>query len=780
MSFLSDLIKKYKDDVDPKILVTYKSPDEYVILNRGDEDLHEIWIELPKPGQEWDVHTISNNFAKYKMPEYHEMVNWGLPAKDQKFKKEVWPDRLAKLVKDFGNDPYKIWPILKQNNGVDYYEEVKWIKKFIKKGFTGDWQFIKGKPTYIDGWHFTYLNTWLFGDMTSPDYRDKDRRWYHAVKYAYTTTEVPVFDEHKRMLYEDTLYGKKPVVKKTSRRTMIGYLYPKGRRDGATNKHLHAQYVETIKRKGIESGLIADTGDKSQEIYEKILLPGYRRMPFFYKPMTSGYDDPKSGLKFAPRKTKSAKEDTTFDPTLSLYSTISYSDKASGSFYDGLKLLWLLADEGGKTTAEDVSQRHKVLLNCAAQGNRSSIGGFIGMPSTVGEMEKKGGMNYYKLAKLSHWQDRDVLGQTPSGLMNFFFPSYDGLEGYVDEYGDTVIDTPKEPVKGIDGKMITVGSRDALKSQREALLKKGDLEAYNEEVRLFPIRFRECFRTKDGEIGFNIKILEDRIDELKFAQNKVCVRGDFKWRNNVFGGVVDFIPNEDGRWYVSKLISHNNKRMRDGDVWIPDPRYANEFTHSGDPFKANKTSGNWGSKGGGSIFWNHDERIDHKDIPIKEWVSHTTVATYLYRPPTLNEYCEDQLMACIYYNAKSFPEIDVPAIWHYYEEKGFGGYLKYDLDPITKKLKNTPGFTSKGSQQKLYNTIRDYIEMHGHREKHIDLLMQFKEASSLEDFTFLDLLVAGGGAIMGSIIVYLNDEEKRREDTNKQTGKQLFMERKYS
>ena len=144
---------------------------------------------------------------------------------------------------------------------------------------------------------------------------------------------------------------------------------------------------------------------------------------------------------------------------------------------DGLKMFWIDVDEAGKTKEVEVDERHKVLVPCVAQGNRAVIGGLLGYPSTVGEMEKKGGMAYFRLAKLSHWQYRDITGQTASGLMNFYFPSYDGLEGYIDEYGDTVIETPEKPVRGIDGKLIRIGSKNALLSKRQALLEAEDIEA---------------------------------------------------------------------------------------------------------------------------------------------------------------------------------------------------------------------------------------------------------------------------------------------------------------
>ena len=770
MSFLANLIAKYPDS-DVPTLLEYKKEDSYVVLNQNDKDLHPIWIKLPSPGKEWKVHTIDGNFATVKMPEYHEMVNWGLKAKDQKFRKEKMPPRLEALIFNNDNDPDKIWPILK-NNSADYHEEIAWIKKVIRLGFTGQWQWIKGKPTYINGWHFEYLNCWKFENNSSPDYRDKDRRWYIGIYYAYTTTEYPLVEDGQ-IVYEDASL-RKPIMVDYGSRTMLGYLYPKGRRDGATNKHLCAEYIETRRRKGVQSGIIADTGDKAEELFKTISVPGWRYQPFFFKPLTSSYEDPTAELNFKPSAAKKATANR--GGASPLRSRITYSDKASGSFYDGQKLFWIDVDEAGKTKEVEVDERHKILAPCVAQGNKAVVVGFMGYPSTVGEMEKKGGMAYFRLSKLSHWQNRGKTGQTASGLMNFYFPSYDGLEGYIDEYGDTVIDTPETPVMGINGKLIRIGSRDALLTQRKML--EQEPEDYNEEVRLFPIWFRECFQSKDGDIGFNTKKIEEQIQNLRFSEN-YGRRGNFKWRNNVKDSIVVFEEDDDGRWFVTKLNPNNNKRFLDGDIWIPDPRFSDEFTHSGDPFKANKTQGKRMSMGGGSVFLNFNENIDGNK-PISEWVTHTTVATYLYRPLTLPEYCEDQLMACLYYNCRSFPEIDVAAIWTHFEERGYGGFLKYDIDPSTKKLKNTPGFTSRGSQQKLFNALRDYFEKHSHREKHLSFLMQAKDAHGLEDFTDLDLLVACGGAIMGSSIVYETETQKRRSEEAKKEGIRMFQKKRYS
>jgi len=157
MSFTLELIKKYANSVDKKILLEYKKEDTYFLCNEEDPDLMTFVIWLPEAGKEWKIHTIDGNFAKVKMPEYHQMTNWGLAAKYQKFVYEEIPYRLAKLIEQCDNISELIWNTL-ENNPYDWYEEIDFIKRQIKKDIIGDWQWIKGKPRYIDPWHFRYLN----------------------------------------------------------------------------------------------------------------------------------------------------------------------------------------------------------------------------------------------------------------------------------------------------------------------------------------------------------------------------------------------------------------------------------------------------------------------------------------------------------------------------------------------------------------------------------------------------------------------------------------------
>ncbi len=175
----------------------------------------------------------------------------------------------------------------------------------------------------------------------------------------------------------------------------------------------------------------------------------------------------------------------------------------------------------------------------------------------------------------------------------------------------------------------------------------------------------------------------------------------------------------------------------------------NIFTASGDPFKFNNVEGKRLSNAAASIFWERDESLDPDDKPIHLWESYRTVATFVGRPLTKKAFSEKFLMACIYWGAEMYPEIDIPCLWDDTIEWGYWGYLKYGYDNLGKK-KKTPGFSARGSQQHMMTETHDYIEMHCERIRHIEVLEEYRLIKSINDLTNRDLFVAVSGSYMGS------------------------------
>ncbi len=745
----------------------YLPADEYCIINEEDPSLEPVFIKMPP------------------CPDVTKIDGYGLHPLDQKFVRQVMPKRLSDVVNSCDTID-EIWAEIEDNAAI-YQDEINWIKLQIHRRFNGYWCYINGKPTFFDGWNYVYLNFWRFMDGTLPEHRDRNRKYFHAMRYAYTTGDVPLYDENKQLIYEDVVIGgeirKMPSVRSIGTRCFFGVCYPKNRRDGATNMCLCAEYLETITRTGVVSGIMSMNGASAYDHFDEILKPGWQGMPFFFKPVHDGFDNPEDAIKFFGPKRKGGKA----KQQRQLGSKITYSETAQSTGYDRSKIFWMLVDEAGKTTEANVDSRHQILKNCVSQGNGSVIGGFMPYPSTVGEMRGKGGQNYFQLASKSHWNNRNErTGQTISGLMNVFFKSEEGLEGFVDPYGNSVVLEPT-PAQVVAAKreanwqdkykyaVLGIGSRQYLDERRLSLLESGDIDGYNEEVRLFPQNFSEAFRTEDGEVGFNTVKLNAQIDIMKFQFKKKVRRGNFRWEADIIDSRVIWEDDENGRWYLSKILeeSEQSQKYLDNGIWFPKNPL---FTASADPFKYNKTQGKRMSDGGGAVFWDYDGSIDG-NTEISQWKTHRFVCTYRNRPADLDDYCEDMLMMSVYFGAMMYPEINVPAVWTYFDQRGYNGYLKYDIDHKTGNPKNTPGFNSlEGSKQELFNGVRDYIEKHIHRELHLDLMMEFKEIPGIEDMTSFDLFTAGAGCLRGT--------KSRYSDLVKQVSQAVnissyFEKRKY-
>ena len=78
----------------------------------------------------------------------------------------------------------EVWMYL-QANKEEYKDEIYWIKTQWYHRFNGKWYFIKGKPTFLNGWHWYFLNYYYLLTGKLPEYRDRDRRWFIVQEYLY-------------------------------------------------------------------------------------------------------------------------------------------------------------------------------------------------------------------------------------------------------------------------------------------------------------------------------------------------------------------------------------------------------------------------------------------------------------------------------------------------------------------------------------------------------------------------------------------------------------------
>lgn len=747
--------------VDSEYEHLYLPADEEVVFHEGLEGLDVIKIKLPKP------------------PPLKKVEGYGLHPNDQKFRYTEMPPKLANLnAKDYV-DVEDFWKEIEEN--MEYFEdELPFIKKEWDRRRYGHWVFIKGKPTWLPPWHYMYLNYYGFiNEMDGskhPEYRDRDRKLFVGRWYAATTTEAPFKykywdgDNVKYTSSEDTI---RKIEKKGGKveklgymvdmrkRTVMGTVEYKCRRSGYTSQ-CTSQGIEITSRM-IKAlfGLQSMTEKKAEELFEKQIIYGYKGYPFFFKPISENLVDPKRTMSFKPALKKTGTgANKKLRIVKALYSEMTYGS-STVTYFDGSKIKYWLSDEYAKTKEIDVLERTLVVRKTMSTGNNTLIHGYSNQISTAGDLKTGGGSAAKRLAQLSHWGKRNDNGQTGSGFINLFIPSDEGLENQVDEWGFS----KKE------------AARDSILNTWKAFEDAQDWTSLNEEMRQTPLEWKHNFITNSKQARFNIHIIGNQIAFLSTYEKPLTVKGRFAWRNNSTHGYdikklpsrkdflsgadyVVFIPQDDDdydweiSWMPDKTQTNKFTYLQDENKIIPGN--VNKATHGIDPFKyKEKTSSGAGSLGGGAIFRLFDGAVDSPYVnpqginPQTGDFNHVTnrfCATYLKRPSS-NEFCEQQLMADLFFGIKAYVETNVTDAYKWYKERGFEDYMFFAIDIKTGEENKVAGSdTTTKIINAIFNAWADHISFNGSREVHIQPLEQCAEIDdSMNDY---DLFTACGYALI--------------------------------
>jgi hypothetical protein len=558
------------------------------------------------------------------------------------------------------------------------------------------------------------------------------------------------------------------------------------------------------------STIISFEGNNAEVHYKKKLLPAFDAYPIFLKPMWEGNRRPTVLRLDAPPNVYHVK---------GLKSAVMFSDSGGLFKNEGDRLNGLLNDEQGKDSNLKVNIFERWNINKYTMSTGMGInilkGAYVKNPSTVEQMESNSAP-YYRMCMMSDFYRRlPIKGQTSSGFARIFLPAYLRMEGFIDRFGKSVIDTPTERQVRLSPYAIFAvgrkGARQMLQAERDSLVAENTpqaLEQYRSVRRKSPFTWAECWLGSSGNVGYNMEIIDKRLGEL----NKMRSLGkppykigyfDRENRNDRYSRVLWVTDFDHPKFKMSMDIpAKMTNRMMKTESWdftkgmvVPSlaPLEGWRFTLGVDAFRnINKTeaknafmmgsaaSNSRQSDGGLCMLWEYDESVD-KGKPKREWESDRVILTYRYRPATWNEFVDDMLMAAQYYGAMIYPEYNVEAIVKDAIEFGFGGYLLFDLDLMTGKPKPMPGrYTSTDTWQEVMPITKDYIEFHGHKENHDDLLNEFKGLKGIEDFTHKDLHAAFGMAKLGSnsrYRKYLQTQENG--DSIDLSGYSLFKKRQY-
>jgi hypothetical protein len=769
----------------------YNPAQKYILYNHDDPDLHPIVLRPPSP------------------PDYKYIDGYGRPPVEQKWRPLEPSEKLKNLevkaldnVREWAGErqerrvtEYRVmqefWKLLEENKAL-YKEEIEFIKKIHFHLYYGYWVFIYGTPTWLPPTYFRYLNFWYYPDVPGhkPDYRNADWKTYVFKWYCRTTNEtLENLDEHGHAQKDEN--GQYTIVKCPTR-TVYGHAKVKRRREGATNQECSDMVWVAERTLNADCPIMADKGDSAEDIFKKYMLVGWLNQPIWLKPVNDTYPNASEIKMVAPPQEYRVKQ---------MGSIISFISTAGEGGIDRRKTHNILSDESAKLTRNDAYRRHTVSKPTTAQGR--NIHGYMAYPTTVEEMEEGGGA-YRDIWDNSDFYVRDPFKNTVSGLLRIFQPAYEGYDGYIDAWGNSVIGKPTQeqldyaPLGALylDG----VGAKELLESKISQLLTDGSpaaLNEYRQWIRKNPLKVAHCWIGTAGDLGFNTVLLDQRLAEL--YRKPETVRGNFRWVNNIVDNPkgVEFVQDSvNGRFLVSNLLhGRTNKwtwtkgktvwdEKTSGYIQARMPLFPMFTTGGADAFdygtKPDKKTHSMMSDGGIYVMLNYDEQVDggkEKD----QWLTDTTILTYRFRPPSLNEYCEDVIKAMVWSGCMMSVERNKSRLWEYIIDRGYGGYLIYMQNPDGTIEKNPGVWTGQGygGKDTYFNLARDYISDRIMHEKHPDLIQEMKDIQSPEKLRHFDLLTSFMIARIGAMYGYQRSFKRISTPTKISLTGTQFSRRRY-
>ncbi len=561
-------------------------------------------------------------------------------SSEQYWERQDLPKELSKIQSIFH---WNEMPAEFKDRWVDYIEQ-----EFNNRE-NGYWFMNNGKPNYITGSHYMYLQ-WSSIDVGYPDYREANRIFF-------------IFWEACR-----------------ADPRCFGMIYLKIRRSGFSfMSSSECVNIATLARDS-RVGILSKTGADAKKMFTDKVVPINSRLPFFFRPIMDGMDKPKTELAYRVPASKITKKNMTnaADSNIvdGLDTTIDWKNTEENS-YDGEKLLYLAHDESAKwLKPNNILNNWRVTKTCLRVG--SKIIGKCMMGSTSNALSK-GGDNYKKLYEDSRVFNRNANGQTKSGLYALFIPMEWNMEGFIDRYGMPVFRKPSDPIKGVDGQKIINGAIDYWEAEVESL--KSDADALNEFYRQFPRTESHAFRDESKSSIFNLTKIYQQIDyNDSQIEGQLYSRGSFHWKDGEKDTKVIWTPDIRGRFLIN---------------WFPPPHMQNSVsTRNGQKYPGNEHLGTFGCDpydisavvgGRGSNGSLHGMTKYHMDdAPVNQFF-----LEYIARPQTAEIFFEDVLMACVFYGMPMLAENNKARILYHFKNRGYRNFSMNRPDRVLNKLSKT-------------------------------------------------------------------------------------------
>tara|TARA_A100001515_G_scaffold54561_1_gene43127 strand:- start:3612 stop:4706 length:1095 start_codon:yes stop_codon:yes gene_type:complete len=250
-------------------------------------------------------------------------------------------------------------------------------------------------------------------------------------------------------------------------------------------------------------------------------------------------------------------------------------------------------------------------------------------------------------------------------------------EGFIDEYGSPVFNSPDANVVGPDGELIDIGIIEHWQNEADGL--KDDQDALNEFYRQFPRTEEHAFRDETRNSIFNLVRIYDQIDYNEGTRPGIS-KGNFQWVNGIKDTQVIFYPDTNGRFNISWTppLHLQNKIITKNGIKYPGNEHMGAF--GCDSYDISGTVDGRGSNGA----LHGLTKFSMEDAPPNQFF-----LEYIARPQTAEIFFEDVLMALVFYGMPILAENNKPRLLYYLRRRGYRGYSMNRPDKVWNKLSTT-------------------------------------------------------------------------------------------
>lgn len=715
---------------------------------------------------------IGGHFKCYlpPLPEKHKIAGFNLPKKEQKWKRTELPqikgrdiecfdgteleaDRLYsweeasrqeeikitgfdtsvidskgqyKTIAGVIPDEYYLNPILER------FRLQEWARRIH-----GFWFMNNGKPTYITGACYMYLN-WTFLENSYPKYFDLTRQNFYCLEHCWQNPKS------------------------------LGYLELGSRGYGKSTEKLAFQLDKITQPPFNRKAIIQSKTEEDAKVkqFQNKVVSMFNRYPSFFKPRYNHGSNPKNGFSFF-RDTLRGKSSkgVSFQGGEELGNTLIPVNAGSKAI-DGETVSILFCDEVGKVTECDAFERHQTNRETVY---RSAVGktGVILAASTVEEMEKGGGKECKKIWDAS---DRGKIGVetngfTVSGMDRRFIPcwkcAFDPQLGFLDDFG--VLN--EEGAKAYFDRELLSAKRDSQ-------------EAYLKRLRMYPMRIEDCFISPNASSPFAVYIINSRLRELN-EQNNI-MRFNFRWENNIRYSRAIVEHDENGCWASSwlkldkqqtNLVQElDTKNIRGKDVRTFRPINDVRFRMGIDPIDHKDTVDSRASRpvafikrlfdpiedDPNAVYTLTDCNGDEKDYKLNKpkFNSNRYIAWFDKRLDDPNDIYEQIMLGCWYFGCQVHVENQKRSIINYFNDNGHSDFVMYrpqetfTLNNARQHTEGTPGVNPVIDQ--YINMIATYVVNFGHLIDCVPLLEDLRDFER-KNIRFHDYVVAMGFTEMAAL-----------------------------